>query len=192
MNVIATNCAGSYVMTHKNSPLGNPFVWSFISYNSIRELLSRFDCINFDNVKLVPSVRWKGTYTLCIDDCVEIHYIHYHYNPSVKGLKVHNNDVASSNITQFIMAKYKARLQRMRDLNEDPCFLILQNNSAGTTEDFLDLYNNTPLTKYKICWGVFTGLKVEPRPNMFRIGPSEMPAAVVKRCYSFIYKSLYA
>jgi hypothetical protein len=89
------------------------------------------------------------------------------------------------------MDKYFTRLQRMRKLNETPTFLILQNNSAGTTEEFLDLYNNTPETKYKICWGVFKDLDVEQRPNMFRIGAAELPIAIVNRCYPFIYKILF-
>ena len=191
MNVIATNCAGSYVMTRNNSPLGNPFVWAFIPYKSIREMLTRFPLIKYTNVKLLPSFKWKGTYTLRIDDCVDIHYIHYHQNPAEKTLKVHNHDVSYYKIQDYILERYMVRLKRMQHLKEEPRFLILQNNSAGTTEEFIDLYTHTPVTKYRICWGVFDNLKIPLKPNTIRIGSSELPIAIVNRCYPTIYTYLY-
>ncbi len=81
MNVISTNCAGSYIMTSCSEPLGNPFLWVFTSYKSIDILLSQFNELNFANISLTESHRWKGTYTLTIDDVVDIYYIHYHFNP---------------------------------------------------------------------------------------------------------------
>jgi len=182
MNIISTNCAGSYLMTSGTEPLGNPFAWAFIPYKSIKVLLDRFYEINFAKILLIESTRWKGTYTLNIDDVVDIYYIHYHLNPLNIVPQKKNNDISMANIWEYIMEKYMIRTRRMIRNGIPPSFLILQNNSCGTTEEFIELYNSYPTSKFNICWGAFDGCPVDTRDNLIRIGATELPKDIVKRC----------
>jgi len=191
MNVISTNCAGSYIMTSGNEPLGNPFTWAFTPYKSIRCLLENFYEINFGKVNLTESTRWIGTYTLTIDDIIDIYYIHYHFNPLREVPHKENNDISMCNIWEYIINKYISRTKRMIASGERPSFLILQNNSCGTTDEFISLYNSYATSEYNICWGAFDTCKVEPRHNMIRIGENELPRNIVNRCSGVIHKLLF-
>ncbi len=191
MNVISTNCAGSYIMTSGSEPLGNPFSWAFTPYKSIDILLSQFNELNFANISLTESHRWKGTYTLTIDDVVDIYYIHYHFNPLRDIPYKENNDISMCNIWEYIIDKYIIRTKRMMKNGEQPSFLILQNNSCGTTDEFIELYNKHQKSKYNICWGAFYDCHVEERPNLIRIGESELPKQIVNRCFPEIIKLLF-
>lgn len=191
MNVISTNCAGSYIMTSGNQPLSNPFSWAFTPYKSIRVLLEHFSEINFTNIKLSESQKWKNTYTLTIDNDVDIYYIHYHFNPLRTTPKKVNNDISMNNIWEYIIEKYKIRLQRMITNGEMPSFLILQNNSCGTTQEFIKLYNDFPTSQYNICWGAFDECPVENRTNLIRIGEKEVPKHIVWRCSDTIKSLLF-
>lgn len=191
MNVISTNCAGSYIMTSGTQPLGNPFAWAFTPYKSIRVLLEQFNEINFANIKLSESTRWKGTYTLTIDDIVDIYYIHYHFNPMRITPYKENNDISMCNIWEYIIDKYLLRTKRMIRNGEQPSFLILQNNSCGSTNEFIELYNAYPVSKYKICWGAFDECPVDERINMIRIGATELPRNIVNRCSATISQLLF-
>jgi hypothetical protein len=178
-------------MTSGSEPLGNPFTWAFIPYRSIRVLLEYFYDINFASIKLAESDRWKGTYTLTIEDMVDIFYIHYHLNPLREVPYKENNDISMCNIWEYIVDKYMARARRMVRNGERPAFLILQNNSCGTTDEFIDLYNAYPESEYNICWGAFDDCAVEARPNLIRIGAAELPRQVVNRCNSSIISLLF-
>ena len=191
MNVISTNCAGSYIMTSGQQPLGNPFAWAFVPYKAINILLHDFNSINFLNFDISDSTRWKGTYTLTVDGIVEIYYIHYHFNPECVTPKIKNNDIAMRNIKEYIINKYLSRTKRMIENKEPPAFLILQNNSCGTTEEFIELYNNHPDSKYNICWGAFNDCPVDERNNMIRIGNREMPKDIVARCSKQMHALLF-
>ena len=182
MNVISTNCAGSYIMTSGTEPLGNPFSWAFTPYKSIKALLEHFYDINFANIQLTESAKWKATYTLTIDDMVDIYYIHYHFNPYRKIPYKENNDISMCNVWEYIIDKYLLRTKRMIENGVQPVFLILQNNSCGTTDEFIELYNSFPTSEFKICWGVFDNCLVQSRSNVIRIGPNELPRHIVNRC----------
>ena len=178
-------------MTSGTEPLGNPFAWAFTPYKSIKVLLEHFYDINFAHISLNESDRWKGTYTLTIDGMVDIYYIHYHFNPFRTVPYKENNDISMCNIWEYIVDKYMLRVKRMINQAIPPSFLILQNNSCGTTEEFIELYDTFPRSNYHICWGVFNECTVTPRNNMIRIGSDELPRHVVSRCAETINRLLF-
>lgn len=177
-------------MTHDGNPLGNPFAWAFTPYSSIKCMLSNFYHIKWTKFELLINTKTENTYTLRIDNKINIHYIHYKYNPLCIKPLINGHDVEYNKIWNYVVEKYIIRLNRMVESKIKPSFLILQNEYSGSTQEFNTLYQNTPYTDFNICWGVREDNKISLKPNTIMIRKGELPIQIVKRCYSDIIKCL--
>ncbi len=186
MNVISNNCAGSYFMTNGTEKLGNPFSWAIVTYSSIDAILTHFYDINWSNISINESTRWKGTYFITVDNLFDIHYIHYHFNPENQVPVIHGHDISSCDIWEYIVSKYITRVKRMVRIHDIPKFLIVEDNSSGTREEYLDLYNRHADSPFKICWCAYDETNTSYRPNLIKIGQKKLPKPIVDEYYSKI------
>ena len=190
MNLISTNCAGSYVMTRNNAPLGNPFAWAFVTYSSVDALMDHFDDIRWSNFIIERNPRAKNTFSLRIDNQLLVHYIHYRLNPKYPTPHIVGHEVESSKIWEYVVNAYIRRTKRMLQLNEPPKFLVMQNNSSGSCQEFIDLYNKYSNCKHKTCWCAWVDTKIPDVPNVIRVQRKDMPIAIVNRFYTTIMQIL--
>ena len=191
MNVISTNCAGSYIMTRNGGRLGNPFSWAFTPYKSIRVLLDAYHKIQWHKFQLIESTKWKSTYAIVVDSCIEINYIHYHLNLLRKEPACVNHDISSNDIYKYVVDRYVERTKRMLASNEPPRFLILQNKSAGDDDEFIELYNDYHIAPYNICWGTYNRT-LSANKNTVYIGENELPISVINRLGDDIAHRLFS
>ena len=140
MNIIGNNCCSGWLYKEFHLQFSNPFVWMVLPYNSILYLLSNFNKVKWNRVKMVESQHRKNTYVLTVDNEIQIHYVHYKFDPTATHLVVNRDDyqrshaeISRSNrggdvyycrIWEYIYDKYKERVARMLELNEPPMFLI--------------------------------------------------------------------
>lgn len=134
MNLISNNCLGAYTYQLLNMEYNNPFMWSTLTYNDMRNLIYNWDTINWfnttihlaNNLPTVDSTFYKQhTYYLNIDRKFNIWYPHYrnsttHPTPTVIGIDVYHNE-----IWNYIIEKYVARVKRMLTLAEKPFIYLM-------------------------------------------------------------------
>ena len=191
MNVVSNNCAGSYFMTHGSEKLGNPFSWAIITYSSMDNMLSHFYDIDWAKFALNKSTRWPGTVFVTVDNLVDIHYIHYHHNPVNKTPVVHGHDISSSNIWEYIVEKYTTRLKRMVAAKQEPKFLIVEDGSSGSKDEFVNLYNAQSASRFKICWCAYADTMIDAAPNVIKLTQKSLPKPIVDAHYAKINSILY-
>ena len=140
MNVISNNCCGGmfYKMTHRQ--YNNPFIWMVCPYDSIYRMLTRFTSINWANIKLNESTMKPNTYVLTVDNQVDIHYVHYMFNPNATTLITRSNSDTPicewhshreyCRIWEYIIDRYRSRVRRMIDCGKEPVFLLRDEDYA--------------------------------------------------------------
>lgn len=124
MNIISNSCVGANIMRDRlKCPYNNPFCWCLVDFNSMYNLITNWDTINFDKIELIP-LPGKDICAILIDGKVLIRYVHYHR--SVKDLKIRKSDVEIyyCKIEDYVLSSYKRRLARMRSENKPPIFVI--------------------------------------------------------------------
>lgn len=156
MNLISQNCIASYITKNLlKEEFSNPFCWCVIDYISFKNLIEKWDYINFDNFILERDDHWN--FSIIIDSLVKVQYVHYKFDATCKVL-THSNTISQElywdHIWEYIVEKYKTRLKRMKERNEKPLFLIGNLNttyrsSVFTDEqiNYLSKYNNVIITK---------------------------------------------
>lgn len=148
MNIISNNCCSGYFYRMLNKKAENPFIWSFHKYKDFKELYTKYDKINFKNVKFI--LTENKTIKCEIDNTFTQNYNHYFYNENCLEPIIQNNCVYYKDILDYCKIKYFTRLERMK---EKPIFLIQWLRQDGFTKEalneFLSLKHN-----YKIV--IFT------------------------------------
>lgn len=133
MLVISNNCCGGRLYQKTNHKFNNPFIWMIASYDSIFKVLKDFDKINWFDYELDKSKIKPYTYTIRIEKCIELNYVHYIFDPKAtqiiqkKSFDVEEHwtgDVCYNKIWEYVNEKYIERTKRMLELKEKPCFLI--------------------------------------------------------------------
>ena len=122
MNIISNNClSGLLYKNHLNTSYKNPFVWTVIDYNSMSQLIKKWDIINFNDYELEKDNNWL--FSIIIEKKIKIQYVHYHFDPMATTLvKYDYCDIKSNNIWEYITHKYEERIARM---TEAPMFCIM-------------------------------------------------------------------
>ena len=123
-NIISHNCIGARVYQLKNMEYENPFMWSIIPPNDFWYLYNNYDSINFDNIRLT---KIKNDYVIVIDDKIKVYYIHYRYdkNAKVPTKRIRNGvDIYYDKIEDYILEKYKTRLERMKNGPVKPIYIV--------------------------------------------------------------------
>ena len=148
MNIISQNClAGNIYKNHLKSKFENPFIWTVIDFNSMLFLIQNWNTINFKNYELVKDDNWN--FSIIINGKVKVQYVHYKFNPKCKTPILDNvGSIHYYKIWEYIIQKYKERLNRMLEKKEEPIFCICNFNTIFTDA----IYNEEQLkilSKYK-------------------------------------------
>ena len=141
MLVISNNCCGGRLYQQTNTKFNNPFTWMVAPYDSIYYTMMNFDKINWNNIDFQKSKLRPNTFIIKVDNHIDLHYVHYKFDPNAKSIiqekkfdaEEHwTGDVLYCKIWEFIYQKYEERTQRMLSLNEEPCFLIRDESFANS------------------------------------------------------------
>lgn len=141
MNIISQNCLAGYLYQQLNKEFNNPFVWTVIDFNSMKNLITKWNKINFNNYSLIKNNNWD--FSILIDNLVKIQYVHYHFDKNRSNCVIKGHDVFYNKIWEYIIEKYETRLQRMNK-NEYPLFILcngktLFKDCIYTEEQFKEL-----------------------------------------------------
>ena len=151
MNIISNVCSGAYLYKKMGCKYNNPFMWSVLHYNDLKELCTNFENIDFDYALPIKCERVKDAWSILIDEKILVEYVHNLQNPNYSIPTKVNDNVLYNKMWKYTFDKYMERLARMKDTNENPVFLIMDFKDDLTYENTLDLIKNT---KYKMI--VFT------------------------------------
>ncbi len=134
MNVISNNCCGGMYYKMTNQQYTNPFIWMVCPYDSIYRMLTNFTDINWANVRLTESTFKPNTYILTVDNQVDIHYVHYVFNPLASKMITLSNETTPicewhshreyCRIWEYIIERYMSRVRRMVEDGTEPVFLL--------------------------------------------------------------------
>lgn len=128
MNIIGNSCVGAFIskLCLKES-YNNPFCWSKMDFESVYNLIKNYDIIDFTKVEFIKNE--KNFYTACIDDQVNVKYIHYIEDNSLPSLVFEKSNVKGPNILEYVKDKYFSRLKKMKD---EPIFIL----AAGYWQEY--------------------------------------------------------
>lgn len=120
MNIITNSCVGGYLYKdYFKIPYENPFIWSYIDFNSFIYLMMNFKTINYKNIRI------ENNNHIIIDDKVDVHYLHYIKDNSCSKptFVKKDNTIRYSNIEDYTLDKYLRRLSRM-NIDDNPIFIF--------------------------------------------------------------------
>lgn len=155
MLVIGNNCISARLYEQLNLEFNNPFIWMVLPYDSVCYLMSNWNSINFDKFTIEASKFKNNTFVLIIDGKVELHFVHYVFdknaNVPLKEQKYTKDgawwgNVRYKNIVFYIKERYITRLNRMKQCNEEPVFLLRDEVYAAnnySSKTMKDVANNT-------------------------------------------------
>lgn len=158
MNIISNSCLGAFIQKDfLKQPYSNPFCWNVIEDNSIINLISMYDTINFKKYELLrgnnlPYYTDKDcNFYLNIDNKVKVYYVHYRFSKNDTKPRKANygnaTDILYNKIWKYIIDCYEKRLQRMKD---EPIFVLGSSWSGGALKyDTIKRISNIR-TNYKI------------------------------------------
>lgn len=111
--IISTNCIGAnFYHNYLQIPFYSPFIWAVTSYESIMNIIQKWDKIHWFNTRIEENICKPLTYSVVVDNIFTIHYVHY-FKSSDHDLLYKGASVFSNNIEEFIMNKYNERTKRM-------------------------------------------------------------------------------
>ena len=127
MNLVGNSCVSAFIMSDCfKQEFNNPFCWSKIDFNSMYNLISKWDSIHFDKVDFIKS---NNFYNAIIDDVVKVQYIHYIEDNKRNEISFEKSNVIGPNILDYVKTKYFSRLAKMK---EPPTFLL----AAGYWQEY--------------------------------------------------------
>ena len=127
MNLVGNSCVSAFIMRDCfKKEFNNPFCWAKIDFDSMYNLISKWDSINFENVEFI---KCDNYYTAIIDKLVKVQYIHYLEDNDRKEITFEKTNVIGPNILDYVKAKYFSRLAKMK---EPPTFLL----AAGYWQEY--------------------------------------------------------
>lgn len=153
ISLIANSCIGSYIQRdYLKQELVNPFTWATVSIPDMKKLVFNYDKINFRNYRLITL---NGVKYISVDNRFVIKYVHYRYDKRSENKKIVNRNgsvtVFWDRIDQYILEKYKIRVERMLKNNLEPIFII-GNFFKDQYINFEDAKDIASKSKYKIIF----------------------------------------
>lgn len=137
VNLISNSCVGAYITTIcLDQPYVNPFCWNIIDFKSFKNLIEKYNSIDFKKIKLTEK-KTLNKYSLTIDGLVTVLYEHYIKSEQYKEVVKKNCNVYYKDIDKYIISKYNARLK----LNKNPIFLAGSSwpNGSYSCDEFKEL-----------------------------------------------------
>lgn len=162
MNIIANTCIGARLYQLNNCEYTNPFMWSIVSADDMIKLIENYDKINFKNFIIEKSDYYNRTefykkqfinelkqpyfiFKIKIDNLIDVHYVHYMFNSNYENKTVVDVNVFWNKIWEYVVEKYKNRVEKMMSFNENPKFVITAFETDYTIEKqqkLLDIKTN--------------------------------------------------
>lgn len=143
MFVISNNCCGGWIYKLLEQRFNNPFIWMLCPSQSIYSLFTYFSDIHWDKFNIAPSEIKTNTYKITVDGQIDIHYVHYVFNPSKsilcdkrsynRNLPISDNEIEYCRIWEYVVQKYVERVKRMLTLHESPIFLLTDHSTKADT-----------------------------------------------------------
>lgn len=119
MNIISHNCLAAEIYRQKGWQYENPFMWCVIPPDDFLTLYSHYNQIKFNEIELKKDGKY---YEIVIDGKVNLYYVHYKYNKNAETpTKLNGVDIIYDKIEDYIVDKYKTRLERMTG---KPLFIV--------------------------------------------------------------------
>ena len=151
MNLIGNTCVASYITRDfLKQQFSNPFCWNIIDYDSMYYLINHWSEIDFLNFTIEKDDKWN--LSIIIDGNVKVQYIHYHFDRNCVSPKVRGNDVYYNKIWEFCVDKYKSRVKRMLETDEEPIFILVWPNQAKSKRGYYtrDQIDTLTQSKYRV------------------------------------------
>ena len=155
MNIISNCCAGAEfykkVLNVKCFP--NPFIWASVCPDDIKELIKNYNKINFDNYKIFNEKDNKNKFYILVDNKIKLHFTHHIYSQKYTKPTYIDADCYYNKMEDYILTKYKQRIEVMKKENSKPNFLILTDRERNTftINDVNDVININTDYKIIIC-----------------------------------------
>ena len=127
MNLISNCCLGAFLYQKYGLEFSNPFMWCMLSITDMITLMTNYEKIDFNNYKIeldTYKLNPYKTYMLNLDNYLQIHYVHYIEDKNYKIPTKRNDDVLYCDAVNYLETKYKNRLNRMLNDNEEPVFVM--------------------------------------------------------------------
>lgn len=124
MNIISSTCIGGHIYKQTNQEYTNPFIWLFIDYESMKQLMLNFYKINYMNISISENENFSNTYILNIDNLINLQYIHYKQNDLFITPVIKYNNVCVKDAKQYVIDKYMLRVEKMLNKKEPPIFVV--------------------------------------------------------------------
>ena len=166
MNIISNNCLGGFIYRDiLKCEYQNPFIWTSIFPDTFNELLTNFERINFQNVKIVrDTIISDNNYLTILDNKYKIYNSHIFLSkkdvvPRNAYDKVHVDwiNVYYNKPEEYILSKFKNRTLRM---DSDIRVCMYDANDYGfTIEDIKKIIQTCSIKKYRAL--IFTEKKFE-------------------------------
>lgn len=195
MLVFGNNCCAAYFYNYMNAQYNNPAIWCRILYDSMYYIITQYDNIDWFNYEIRKSIIKPNTFDIVIDNKFFINYSHYLQDLKCSSIvttskydkahKVHYmGDVKYCKIWEYVVQKYIDRCNRLLNTNEDPCFIIrddehlLSSTTRSVKHNILDIINvtsyktiiltsNKSLTSSNInCKVIYTNMNLHPDDNI--------------------------
>lgn len=154
--LIGNDCLAAFIYKRYNVQFDNPFMWTYILPHQYIMLVKTFNIINFNNIEIYnikKSQYYKEYYNtldlvklfngiqycLCIDNSIEILFLHYIEDEKYNEPQKIKSEVFYNNIPELIEKHYKNRVLRMQ--NKQPIFILNVNSAVqfSTVKSFLKL-----------------------------------------------------
>ena len=159
MNIISNNCIGGYFYREINENFKNPFIWCVIRPNSMYNLITQYENIDFNNIEIKKDDFYHNNkpmdcFKIIIDNKVVVHYTHHHFSALHNSPTKIHCDIFYNKIWELVYNNYIKRITRM---TKDPIFLLLDGKDYYNLEEDKKLLNEIKqnnrkcifITKYK-------------------------------------------
>lgn len=174
-NVFCNTCVGGFMMRYQNAGNNNPFVWTIAEFDSIKNLITNFDNIDWLNYKISVKKHPQKSfpvYVMTIDDQIDLWFVHVIQDdrfekPTKDGKLKTDVNIRVKDVKAYLEDCYLRRIERMLEQNIEPTFIITDFNITFDQMKELDKIEtpyskmfvlskkqeNNPLSRYIIARG---------------------------------------
>lgn len=166
MNIISNNCIGASIYKQLGIEFSNPFIWSLISPEDMVFLINNYDEMDLTKISFVSSNK------MVVDGKIRVLFPHHIKDPSYQEPTKIDSNIFFKNIEDYLLDSWNRRVLRLKNLNENPIFIISDRkngNENGTYVFDNPNYLNDISTQYKIVLVGDEDFWKSPKCNNFDI-----------------------
>lgn len=123
-NLIGNTCCASWITQRiLHQEFINPLCWSIMDFTSAYNCIAHFYDVNWLNIQLNVDTAFSE-FSITVDKCFTIIYVHYKFSPFVDTLYKKDDDVYFNKIWEYIVDKYIDRARKMCNHKIPPRFIF--------------------------------------------------------------------